>query len=57
VLNQSLDWNEELNDEPGGTELLPSIAGDACGQSCEAKEDTPINITEENEWDRLLRLR
>lgn len=57
MLIQSLDWNDELNDEPGETELLPSIAGDACEQSSEAKEDNTINVTEENEWDRLLRLR
>lgn len=57
MLNQSLDWNDEINDEPGGTDLLPSIAGDACERLSEAKEDTTINVTEENEWDRLLRLR
>ncbi|ONK74827.1 uncharacterized protein A4U43_C03F10540 [Asparagus officinalis] len=54
---KSLDWNDELNDEPGGTELLTSLAGDACEQSSEAKEDNAINVTEENEWDKLLRLR
>ena len=57
MINQSPDWNEELNDEPGGAELLPSITGGACEQSSEAKEDNAINVTEENEWDRLLRLR
>lgn len=52
-----MDWNDDLNDETGGTELLPNIDGDACDQSPEAKDDNAVNVTEENEWDRLLRLR
>lgn len=54
---KSLDWNDDVNDEAGGTELLPDIDGDALEEPSEAKEDNIINVTEENEWDRLLRLR
>lgn len=54
---KSVEWNDEPNEEQGGTELLPSTAGDVCAQSSEKKEDHVVNNTEENEWDRLLRLR
>lgn len=54
---QSVEWNDEPNEEQGGTELLPGTAGDVCAQSSEKKEDHVVNNTEENEWDRLLRLR
>lgn len=52
-----MDWNDELNEEQGGADMLPSVAGDGCEQASEAKEDNAISGTEENEWDRLLRVR
>ncbi|KAJ6853287.1 protein CHROMATIN REMODELING 4-like [Iris pallida] len=54
---KSVDWNDEVPEEPGGSELVPTTAGDGCEQSPEAKEDDAINCTEGNEWDRLLRVR
>jgi chromodomain-helicase-DNA-binding protein 4 len=33
------------------------VVDDTCGQNPERKEDNVVNVTEENEWDRLLRLR
>lgn len=52
-----MDWNDELNEEPGSGDMLPSIAGDSCEQASEAKEENTISGSEENEWDRLLRVR
>ncbi|XP_073108301.1 protein CHROMATIN REMODELING 4 isoform X2 [Elaeis guineensis] len=54
---KSVDWNDELNEEQRGADMLPSVAGDGCEQASEAKEDNAISGTEENEWDRLLRVR
>lgn len=54
---QSVEWNDDSNEEQRGTELLPSVASDVCAQSSEKKEDHLVNNTEENEWDRLLRVR
>lgn len=54
---KSVDWNDELNEEPGGADMLPTVAGDACEQLAEVKEDSAIGGCEENEWDRLLRVR
>nr|CAD1819092.1 unnamed protein product [Ananas comosus var. bracteatus] len=53
---KSVEWNDEVNEEPGVAEALPSITGDGREQA-EAKEENPTNGTEENEWDRLLRVR
>ncbi|XP_038972307.1 protein CHROMATIN REMODELING 4 [Phoenix dactylifera] len=54
---KSVDWNDELNEEPGGADMVASIAGDGCEQTSEAKEDNTVGGSEENEWDRLLRVR
>ncbi|XP_010909175.1 protein CHROMATIN REMODELING 4 isoform X2 [Elaeis guineensis] len=54
---KSVDWNDELNEEAGGADMLTSIAGDGCELTSEAKEDNTISGSEENEWDRLLRVR
>lgn len=51
-----MEWNDEVNEEPGVAEALPSITGDGREQA-EAKEENPTNGAEENEWDRLLRVR
>ncbi|XP_058072116.1 protein CHROMATIN REMODELING 4 isoform X2 [Magnolia sinica] len=54
---KSVEWNDEPTEEQGGTELLPSMTSDVCAQSSEKKEDHTISSNEENEWDRLLRVR
>ncbi|KAI5601740.1 hypothetical protein BDE02_01G111900 [Populus trichocarpa] len=53
---KSLEWNDETTEEQGGAESLV-VVDDTCGQNPERKEDNVVNVTEENEWDRLLRLR
>ncbi|KAK9074947.1 hypothetical protein SSX86_003266 [Deinandra increscens subsp. villosa] len=54
---KSLDWNDEPTEEQGvGTESPASI-DDPTSQNLEKKEDSSGNIIEENEWDRLLRVR
>ncbi|KAI3664920.1 hypothetical protein L6452_43532 [Arctium lappa] len=52
---KSLDWNDEPTEERG-TES-PSAIIDGTTQNLEKKEDNSGNVTEENEWDRLLRVR
>ncbi|CAL9169817.1 protein CHROMATIN REMODELING 4-like [Musa acuminata AAA Group] len=54
---KSVDWNDDTNEEPDGTDLLSGIAGDGSEQKSETKEDNAAGGTEENEWDRLLRVR
>ncbi|OVA03206.1 SNF2-related [Macleaya cordata] len=54
---KSVEWNDEPTEEQGGTELAPAVPGDVSVQSPEKKEDNAVSSTEENEWDRLLRLR
>ncbi|KAJ6714653.1 CHROMODOMAIN-HELICASE-DNA-BINDING PROTEIN 3-RELATED-RELATED [Salix viminalis] len=53
---KSLEWNDETTEEQGGAES-PVLVDDTCGQNPERKEDNVVNVTEENEWDRLLRVR
>ncbi|KAL5197445.1 hypothetical protein ABZP36_000957 [Zizania latifolia] len=53
---KSIDWNDELNDDPGATEDIPNIDNDGCNQASETKQDA-ANRVEENEWDKLLRVR
>ncbi|XWS40468.1 hypothetical protein CRYUN_Cryun18bG0142500 [Craigia yunnanensis] len=54
---KSVEWNDETTDEPGGGESPPVVADDISVQISEKKEDNVLNGTEENEWDRLLRVR
>ncbi|KAJ8484289.1 hypothetical protein OPV22_016774 [Ensete ventricosum] len=54
---KSVDWNDDANEEPDGSELLPGVAVDGCEKISEAKEDNAVGGSEENEWDRLLRVR
>ncbi|XVF00483.1 hypothetical protein REPUB_Repub04eG0004900 [Reevesia pubescens] len=54
---KSMEWNDETTDEPGGGESPPAVADDISVQNSEKKEDNVLNGTEENEWDRLLRVR
>lgn len=52
-----MDWNEEGTDEQGGAES-PQVANDnASAQNSEKKEENVGAAAEENEWDKLLRVR
>lgn len=54
--SQSLEWNDELAEEPGGES--PPVETEGIGASnSDKKDDNPGNAPEENEWDRLLRVR
>ncbi|SPT17616.1 unnamed protein product [Triticum aestivum] len=53
---KSIDWNDDINDDPGAAEDIPNIDNDGCEQASETKHDA-ANPVEENEWDKLLRLR
>lgn len=52
-----MEWNDETTDYQGGAESPSVVAEDICGQNPERKEDNVVTATEENEWDRLLRVR
>ncbi|XP_059625437.1 protein CHROMATIN REMODELING 4 isoform X2 [Cornus florida] len=54
---KSLEWNDEPTEMPGGTESPPVVTDDMFSQASEKKEDNLVSGTEENEWDRLLRVR
>ncbi|MBA0717162.1 hypothetical protein Golax_004999 [Gossypium laxum] len=54
---KSVEWNDETTEEPGGGESPPAVADDILEQTSEKKEDNVLNGTEENEWDKLLRVR
>ena len=57
LFNQSLEWNDEHTEEQGGAESLPVVADDPSAQNSTKGEDNPVNGIEENEWDKLLRVR
>ncbi|XP_024030153.1 protein CHROMATIN REMODELING 4 isoform X2 [Morus notabilis] len=52
---KSLEWNDEPTEEQGGAESPPGMTDDMSALSSDKKEDN--TVTEENEWDRLLRVR
>ncbi|XP_021770557.1 protein CHROMATIN REMODELING 4-like isoform X2 [Chenopodium quinoa] len=52
---KSVEWGDEPVDEEGKVETPIVITDDASAPSSEKKED--VSVTEENEWDRLLRVR
>ncbi|KAI3798449.1 hypothetical protein L1987_33725 [Smallanthus sonchifolius] len=56
---KSLDWNDESTEEQGGSEPLVDVIDDASVENSEKKDDNNNsgNVVEENEWDRLLRVR
>ncbi|KAL8265884.1 hypothetical protein R6Q59_003228 [Mikania micrantha] len=54
---KSLDWNDEPTEEQGGNESPSALIDGPTSQNLEKKEDSSGNVTEENEWDRLLRVR
>ncbi|XP_047967871.1 protein CHROMATIN REMODELING 4 isoform X2 [Salvia hispanica] len=54
---KSLEWNDEPIEEQAGTEAVPLEINDASEQSFEKKVDSLVVVNEENEWDKLLRVR
>ncbi|XP_022979137.1 protein CHROMATIN REMODELING 4-like isoform X1 [Cucurbita maxima] len=54
---KSVDWNDEPAEEQGGAESPTGVTDDICAQNSERKEDNGLIVAEENEWDRLLRIR
>ncbi|KAI5385613.1 hypothetical protein KIW84_072282 [Lathyrus oleraceus] len=51
------EWNDEPTEEHVEGESPPHGTDDTCTQNSEKKEDNAVIGGEENEWDRLLRLR
>ncbi|XP_042042461.1 protein CHROMATIN REMODELING 4-like [Salvia splendens] len=54
---KSLEWNDENIEEQAGTVAVPLAINDSSEQSFEKKVDSLVVINEENEWDKLLRVR
>ncbi|CAN4081812.1 unnamed protein product [Withania somnifera] len=54
---KSLEWNEEGAEEQAGIASDMVVTEDACVQNVEKKEDNLVSSSEENEWDKLLRVR
>nr|GEV28981.1 protein chromatin remodeling 4-like isoform X1 [Tanacetum cinerariifolium] len=54
---KALDWNDEATEEQGVMESPVEVIDDDTAQDLEKKEDNSGNVAEENEWDRLLRVR
>ncbi|XP_028055461.1 protein CHROMATIN REMODELING 4 isoform X1 [Camellia sinensis] len=54
---KAVEWNDEPTEEQGVAESPPVVADDSCAQNFEKKEDNLVGGTEENEWDKLLRVR
>ncbi|CAN8267518.1 unnamed protein product [Cochlearia groenlandica] len=50
------EWNEEAAEEQVGAES-PALVTDDTGEPSLERKDDAVNLTEENEWDRLLRMR
>lgn len=54
---KSLEWNEEGAEEQAGIASHMVVSEDTCVQNVEKKEDNLVSSSEENEWDKLLRVR
>ncbi|GMH27753.1 hypothetical protein Nepgr_029596 [Nepenthes gracilis] len=54
---KSVEWNDEPVEEDGRTESPLAVTDDAFAANCEKKLNNLVSGTEENEWDRLLRVR
>lgn len=54
---KALDWNDEATEEHSVVESPVELIDDDTAQDLEKKEDNSGNVAEENEWDRLLRVR
>ncbi|KAI3455806.1 hypothetical protein Pfo_012469 [Paulownia fortunei] len=53
-----LEWNDACTEEQAGMASVPVGTNDTSAQSSEKKDDKNlVGINEENEWDRLLRVR
>ncbi|KAJ4980389.1 hypothetical protein NE237_031226 [Protea cynaroides] len=54
---KSVEWNDEETEEQIRPKFSPAVNGDVCAQGLEQKEENGVGVIEENEWDRLLRVR
>ncbi|XP_059287252.1 protein CHROMATIN REMODELING 4 isoform X1 [Lycium ferocissimum] len=54
---KSLEWNEEGAEDQAGIASHMVVSEDTCVQNVEKKEDNLVSSTEENEWDKLLKVR
>ncbi|XP_073283434.1 protein CHROMATIN REMODELING 4-like isoform X2 [Primulina huaijiensis] len=54
---KSLEWNDESTEEQAGMVSGPVTNNDTGAPSSENKDDISVGVIEENEWDRLLRVR
>ncbi|KAG4999645.1 hypothetical protein JHK87_020717 [Glycine soja] len=54
---KALEWNDEPTEEHVVGESPPHGTDDVSTQNSEKKEDNAVNGNEENEWDKLLRVR
>lgn len=54
---KSLEWNEDGAEEQAGIASDMVVSEDTCVQNVEKKEDNLASSSEENEWDKLLRVR
>lgn len=54
--NQALDWNDEANEEPATADATPDTAGEGA-ENTELKDNNITSDKEENEWEKLLRVR
>lgn len=57
LLKQPVEWNEETAEEQVGAESPALVTDDTDEHSLERKDDDVVSFTEENDWDRLLRMR
>ncbi|KAL2524732.1 Protein CHROMATIN REMODELING 4 [Abeliophyllum distichum] len=51
------EWNDEPTEDQDETTSFPVSTNETCAKSSEKKEDNLVCNNEENEWDRLLRVR
>lgn len=52
-----MEWNEDGAEEQAGIASDMVVSEDTCVQNVEKKEDNLASSSEENEWDKLLRVR
>lgn len=52
-----MEWNDEPTEDQAGTISVPAANDDASEHSFEKKVVSVVGMNEENEWDRLLRVR
>ncbi|KAK4748079.1 hypothetical protein SAY87_014665 [Trapa incisa] len=54
---KSLEWNDDLVEEPGGESPPVETNGVGASNSSNKKDENASHAPEENEWDKLLRVR